>query len=324
MKGSYFNYKRILVPLDGSELAEQAINPALTLVGKMNARVIFLNVVTPMPMKIDPFQRVVASEREKSEQYLKSLQTRFLHSLEEADTRIVIGSSAGSPAEVIINRAYKNGIDLIINTSHGYTNNQKWVSGGVADKVCRGAHCDTLIIRTSGRIKPFTRKRILVPLDGSPLAEQALRPALGIAKATDSELTLLRVSPPMSEEQGSLGSNGPYKHIDSKVKQEAKTYLQTIHSSIENTELAIKIEPLTGPVATTIVDYAQNYHVDLIVMSSHGRSGVGPWNLGSVVTKVFSKAHCSILIVRPRIAKTRGPDSLVTGYPGEISTPTMN
>lgn len=142
-------------------------------------------------------------------------------------------------------------------------------------------------------------KRILVPLDGSELAERALPPAADIARGMEAQLWLVRVSLAGEYVFGPGGTIAPYAdEVFEHDRRAAAAYLSEVRARLARPGLTINSEVLNGPVAETIVDYARSRQIDLIVMCTHGRSGVSRWVYGSVTDKVLQGAHCPTLIVR--------------------------
>jgi len=135
---------------------------------------------------------------------------------------------------------------------------------------------------------------ILVPLDGSPLAECVLPHVLAVAQATESRITLLHVLE-RPRGTGELPADPLHWHIK---KNSAKVYLDQITSRLNETGLDITNVILEGIPAELIIDYANNNNVDLIALSTHGRSGLSGWNVSSVVQKIILRAYKSTLLVR--------------------------
>ncbi len=139
---------------------------------------------------------------------------------------------------------------------------------------------------------------LLVPLDGSKTAEAALPHAIGLAKIEHAAVTLLLVVLPI-EDVIATGSSEPI-YVDEQwaaKKQRALSYLDGVRERQED-GLLIRTAVETGPVAATIIDYAVRKSVDLIVLATHGRSGVQRWLLGSVAEKVLHAARQTVLLVR--------------------------
>lgn len=142
----------------------------------------------------------------------------------------------------------------------------------------------------------FHYNHILVPLDGSELAEEALQPALSMAQLMQANLTLIRVIPPPIRETGDQ-----YTPVATDILLEkAGNYLLSVRERLTAVYSRISIKIATGPVAETLVGYAGEQGVDLIVISSHGRSGVSRWVFGSVAEKVVRGAPCAVLVVHQK------------------------
>ena len=290
-----FKYQRIVVPLDGSELAERAIAPAVTLAKAMTAEVILLNIVTPLPSKIDPFGRALSREIETAKQYLESVCSQFLLASVGGKIATIVSTEI---AQSIISYGEQNKVDLIVMSSQGRSGISRWVFGSVTEEVLRGAPCNTMIICAQVDIESFACKRILVPLDGSSLAERALEPAIAIAESLQAELILLHVIASPSERGETVHSPQSYELKVLADKAVADSYLREVWSGMSNDWVPIKFVTSVGRPPEAIVDYARKHDVDLIVMSSQGRSAISPWVHGSVAEKVLRSAKCATLVIR--------------------------
>lgn len=138
-------------------------------------------------------------------------------------------------------------------------------------------------------------KRILVPLDSSKLAECVLPHLVAIAQVYDPEVQLLRVLEP-------FGATPRMRMVDPVEwqirKAEAERYLSDIAGRLQNAGLRISTQLLEGKPAEQIIDAAHSWDADLILMSSHGQSGISPWNVSSVVQQVIMRARRSFMIIR--------------------------
>ena len=141
-------------------------------------------------------------------------------------------------------------------------------------------------------------KRILVPLDGSPLAEAALGHAHRLAQCFDSQVVLLRaVVSPYTIVAPDLVLAG--QGIDQDLlQQQAEQYLQTQAGKLAAQGIVVRTVACLGPVAEAILDHARSLEVDVIVMSTHGRGGVSRWVYGSVADRVLQAAPCPVLLIR--------------------------
>ena len=142
--------------------------------------------------------------------------------------------------------------------------------------------------------------RILVPLDGSPLAELALAEAFALAKLPDTEVMLLQVIPPIEDviplglQQITLDQQWEHQ------KDQALHYLHTIAARPEWHGVQVSVAVEMGKPAETILACAEKHGVNRIVMSTHGRTGVGRWVFGSVADKILRAADTTVVLVRPR------------------------
>ena len=145
-------------------------------------------------------------------------------------------------------------------------------------------------------------KHILIPLDGSELAELALDDALTIAHLSQAEVTLFHVVPPL--ESGIIMDFNHPIYVDqqwSSQKLLALEYLNKVYKRLGNNSTKIRKVVETGPAAETIIDYAHQHPIDLIVMSTHGRSGLKRWVYGSIADKVLRAAGVPVLLIRTNV-----------------------
>jgi nucleotide-binding universal stress UspA family protein len=150
----------------------------------------------------------------------------------------------------------------------------------------------------SGESEKMYRK-ILVPLDGSELAECALPHVESIAKGCQAvDVVLLRVIEPLRLPGDYVISDKDRERIESKYKSVAKDYLGRMVDEFGVRGLNVESDIVSGKVADSIVDYANRHGVDIIIMATHGRSGVSRWTLGSVADKVIHYSGVPVLMVR--------------------------
>lgn len=305
-------FHHILVPLDGSELAEKAMKPAARIATSMAqqagnesaVRLVLLRVASPMAiLAADPllYDEMIHMGVDEAQTYLN----RTAADLSVAPAVVEKVVVTGSPADAVVHYAEDNGVDLIVMSSHGRTGSKRWVYGSVAEKVMHHAPCATAIIRSHVAVEMFQNHKILVPLDGSELAEQALGPAFALAGAVQSDVVLLRVvagREPLAESMTPVGEQieEALSAAGAQERAEAEAYLQRVYGAHDNQRLFFEVQKTDGDVADAIVSFADTQHVDLIVMSSHGRSGIGRWLHGSVAEKVLRGANCATVIIRGR------------------------
>jgi nucleotide-binding universal stress UspA family protein len=143
-------------------------------------------------------------------------------------------------------------------------------------------------------------KKILVPLDGSQLAERALGPALHLAQQDGVQVILVRVP---TRAQMFIPVEGGYGMLfpdqdDAEARDEALAYLKDVQGARVGSHFGLRVRLAEGDAAGALVDVAREEQADLIVMSSHGYSGLTRWVLGSVAEKVLEGAPCPVLVIR--------------------------
>ncbi|KAA3656856.1 MAG: universal stress protein [Chloroflexi bacterium] len=292
-----FQYKRILVPLDGSRRAETALLPALLLSKAFSAEITLLRVVPTLKL-VAPFVQVELSSKEaqadhkrQASNYLKGL--RMVNKEEGVVMKTAV--STGRAAAGIIQYAQENETDLIVLASHGGTGMGRWRYGEIAMKLLLSAPCSTLVVRSDDDHQPLQFKRIMIPLDGSEEAERAIEPTTAIATQMDAEIIMVRVTAPIQKAVGVENA----KAFASQIKNQVERYLQTVRKRFEGTQATINTQVESGPVAQSILTYAQDDQIDLIALTAHGASGeeaVSP--LGGVADKVLRGAKQAVMIIR--------------------------
>ncbi|MBI5368363.1 MAG: universal stress protein [Planctomycetes bacterium] len=287
-------FTRILVPLDGSPLSE-AILPAVESVAALfGAEILLLRVVPPAPdlgMEARYADSMVAGECER---YLAEAAGRMT----ARGRRVSVLVRTGAPAQGIAEEAPRAGADLIAMSTHGRSGVSRWVFGSVTEKVIRLASVPLLLVRPPLRPcgspdqRPFSR--ILVPLDGSALAESIFAQVEELVRKCAAEVHLLRVE---EVEEAASHVKGSIAATRVHVAEEYLRHMTERSIAKGFTTLgAIRC----GNSADGILRYSEERVCDLIAMSTHGRSGVSRLLLGSVADKVLRASQIPILLLRGR------------------------
>jgi nucleotide-binding universal stress UspA family protein len=141
-------------------------------------------------------------------------------------------------------------------------------------------------------------KKILVPLDGSPLAEAVLPHAEALAKSEHAEIIILRVpNAPVSEFLSRDPMIAEMIHAD--MEKESEEYVHNKVAALEKENIKVTGITKDGPVPDTILAVADETHADMIAMSTHGRTGVSRWLMGSVADKIVHHAHIPVMLIHP-------------------------
>lgn len=278
----------ILVPLDGSELAERALPVAQRLAGALRRPLLLLRVIAVTnwaylpPGAVFPpetYEHLLHDEDRAADQYLRE-------AAERAGGVAQIRTLRGDPASAIIDVARERPGTLIVMASHGRTGLARFVMGSVADRVVTYGRVPTLLVHPFGDAATQAQlERALVPLDGSETAERALPIVEMLAGDPLRQVTLVQVVDP-DRRAGET--------------EKAQQYLEAARQRLEG-----RLAGRAGMVATTllygrvdeqITEYAAR-EGDLIIMGTHGRSGIDRWAYGSVASKVLHGAKTPLLLV---------------------------
>ncbi|MBM4446086.1 MAG: universal stress protein [Chloroflexi bacterium] len=282
-------YKKILVPLDGSELAEQAIPYVESLARKLNSEVVLITVCLPG----DPLERALTEYIERRAEKIQSLgmKTRSL-------------CIEGEPAASIINFAEKYDVSLIVISTHGRTGISHWPLGSIASKVVQRSNIPVFLVRSSYPKKAPVGKelrKILVTLDGSQLSDAIIPYVEKLAKAMGCEIDLLRVIEPVKLPQlAAYRDREKYeKDYMAKLEREAERYLDKKKAAVSDKGIKVNAALLQGKPVETILQYTEDKSVSLIALTTHGFSGITKWAYGSVASRIVEGSTKPVLLVRP-------------------------
>jgi nucleotide-binding universal stress UspA family protein len=302
-------YLKILVPLDGSELAECVIPHVEALAdGHAGVVITFLYVVSPLdvPMVKAAYKKKIEDDaRAAAEHYVGKLAAspKFKAS---ASGKVLIGK----PAETIISYAARNKADLIVMATHGRSGVGQWFYGSVTEKVLQGSKIPLWLVKAASCKMDYGHKKltVLVPLDGSQLAESVLPQLKELTRQLpDNKLdfVLTRVCeifapsisypPPMS-----MTWEEYLKYEIARCKKICLDYLTEVKDRLTKNKLKIRTEVPEGNPAEKLIEYVAKNSIDLIVMSTHGRTGLSKWAFGSIAEKVLKGADSPILLIRAK------------------------
>lgn len=286
--------REILFPTDFSEPSQYAGQYAAALARKLGASLHVLHVL------------VFGSERKSAEAQLKA----FVSGEDFQGLRLSTTLTSGEPADEVIVRAAAHGTDLVVMGTHGRTGLSRAILGSVTEKVIRQAPRPVLAIRhpngliqtpwgaTLGRTRQapeeFRFQKLLVPLDGSVLAEGILPQAKDLTRHLKAELTLLTVAmvaPPFL-----MGTNPAM--LEKEAISYSSSYVEAKRHELEAEGVPVQAAVRYGHAALQILDYAESQEIDLIAMATHGRSGLDRWLLGSVAEKVLRGSDIPLLLYR--------------------------
>ena len=308
-------FKHILVPLDGSKQAEEALPIAARIARATSGSLLLMQVVnTPIDysggMALVPVlsEQFIDAQMDEATAYLKTIAKQMLAGI-ETTTEVLFGI----PALCILATAAERQVDLIVLCSHGRTGFTRWALGSVAHTLAHESMVPTLVLRESepaSRLPDTTRPLCaLVPLDGSELAETALAPAAqlvaALAAPAPCTLQLAQVVQPLQK----AARSGEDIARNDEASLGASTYLTHMAERLQATTKPLRLSVTWSvirehDVASALVNVAEQgaEHMDkcdLIAISTHGRNGLERWVMGSVTDRLLNTTKLPILIVRP-------------------------
>lgn len=283
-------YRRILVPLDGSEPAEAALSYAEAL-ARASGGTLYLVRAAPL------------DDQAAADRYL-ARQAAALEARGVAAETLIFGMR---PADAVVEAATHAQVDLVVMATHGRTGLDRSVQGSVADAVLHLTPTPLLLVRR-GHVAPVGwPRRVLVPLDGSDLAEAALDHALGLL-GTDVEIVLYQaVLPEAAGLLGRLGEEPVWTGLLTDAESDAQAYLDGVAARQRALGRRVRTVAEFGEPAAGITDFCHRERVDLVALSSHGRAGLRRWLLGSVTDELLRLAPAPLLVLRPLLDTAAAP-----------------
>jgi nucleotide-binding universal stress UspA family protein len=310
-------FQRIFVPLDGSPRAESAVPVAAQIARATGGSLLLVQVIRPLidysgglapvPLMTD---QLVETEITMVSDYLKMVATSTGLSGIPVKTDVMFGF----PAQSLIAAIEAQESDLVIICSRGRTGLTRWALGSVAHTLVHQSTAPVLVLHqsdTGSALKAGQALSALVPLDGSELAEAALRPAAhlvaALAAPAQGRLHLAQVVKPVS----SNPEEETERESTEAAPQQASAYLEQVSERLQATMGDLKLAITRSvecerDVATALLRMAEHEGQgngpgsdDLIAMSTHGRSGLERWVMGSITERVLNTTKLPLLVVRP-------------------------
>ncbi len=295
-------FKTILVPLDGSPLAECVLPHVLAVSQVFQSEICLLSVLNDTgPGKAQPVDPIDwQMRRAEAESYLRDVSRR----IRDLGFNVTWNVIEGPPAECVVDAMRGRTTALLVLSTHGQTGHSRWTSGSVIRKVVQSANASVMIVRafkdaTQNGTSPASYHRVLLPLDGSRRAECVLPLASSIAEFHEAEIQVVHAVSkpemacrcPLSTEDRDL----QHKLIE-RNRQTANEYLGNIRYRLP---ARTQTKLIVGDnVAASLHEISQSSNADLIVLSAHGYSGQRIWPYGSVCRSFIDYGTLPLLIVQ--------------------------
>ena len=306
--------KTILVPLDGSSLAERALPDAEVLARQAGGTLLLIRVL-PLPTPLAASAGVAGEGAPEAGAYLDRLAGRLVARGREVETRVIYGD----PAEAILQEAASRDVAVIAMATHGRTGLGRLVFGSVAEAVLRCATAPVLLVRAwaeDAAPPPLAaHPRVLVPLDGSPFAEEALPVAANLTMALGGELVLLHAVSPIEpiifpDLAYPIWPDSQETHVAA-----GREYLHNLVARSATGGCQVHFDVRLDVPTLAIADAVRDHGVALVVMATHGRGAIGRLALGGVAHATLTHTRVPLLLLRPRRLPTT--DEATTGRPDQ-------
>jgi nucleotide-binding universal stress UspA family protein len=283
----------ILIPLDGSVLAERAVSTAGRLARPGLDRLVLMHVTSPVgwgPSDVQEGDLVAALER---------LAEPLLGANQLVSVAVYNGYFA-APGVVVARAATEKRADLIVMSTHGRGDIRRFAFGSTADEIIRHTSCPLLLLPADCQSEVPTGHplRVLVPLDGSELAERVLEPVMKITGSVGATVKLIRVVEPLPTSLSPMEISS-YAFDPEAELSEARRYLDGVANSLRQKGSEVTSEAIFGHALSLIEEQAQSGSFDLLALATHGRGGLSRLILGSAASALLSRVKVPILLVKP-------------------------
>jgi hypothetical protein len=285
--------ERVLLTTDGSEHSEGAVREAIKLAKKCGSKLTALSVIDTNP-EFDALAPQIMEKKEKeARQDLESVQARA--EKEGVVCDIVVREGEDSYKD-IVDEAVKHKSTMIVMGRRGRTGLKRLIMGSVTARVIGHAPCNVLVVPKAAQLAFMN---IVVATDGSKYSMAAASEAIGLAKRNGSALTIIAVVP--SELMTPVDIDftvNQREFIAEKEMHEAEKNAKAVKEAAQKEGVAVKAFIMSGKPADAIIEVARDKGADLIVLGSHGRTGIERLLMGGVAERVIVLASCPVLVVK--------------------------
>ncbi len=307
----------ILVPLDGSDVAAGILPYVVQVAGKANIPLVLLTAVDPdaidypasamsaVPSSAGESMVIYRTQFEESSRvHAQDALHRVAARLRDDGIEVKATATIGGPAEEILRIAEKEGCGLIAMSTHGRNPIGRSILGSVTDRVIHASNVPVLAV-TPERAKKYREEgapltTILVPLDGSELAQRALPYVERLARILSMEVLLARAV--RTEHPTYTGTDLGFRvpEFTEELNREATEYLEQAAQHLRDKGLTVRSQVLTGSAARALLNLAHETPQNLIAMTTHGRTGLSRWMMGSVASTLVRRSGAPVLVIRPQ------------------------
>ena len=293
-------FRKILVPLDGSDEAEAILPYVSHIASGMDLEVTLLSVMDrgAMEMSETYFSRLY----ERAEQEAKGRLHNAAHQLQQEGVRTEELVVSGRADSEITEAADRLGCNLIAMSTHGRSLLGRGILGSVADRIVHTARIPVLTI-TPDKVRAYHGSdtlvtKLVVPLDGSALAETVLPHVREMASRLEYKVVLIRVVRPLHYFW--VGEHPPeIDEENAQMENEARAYMETAAEKLSQDGIDVEWRVLVGHPTTIVLEQVRDIHHSIVALTTHGRSGFRRWLIGSLAESLVRSGGDPVLIVPP-------------------------
>jgi nucleotide-binding universal stress UspA family protein len=295
-------FKNILIPLDGSKLAEAAVPPAASLGHTLGAPITLLHIIEKdAPQEVHSDRHL--TQVDEAVIYLKNVAAKASAGDLKIETHVHTAEVKDVAVSIIQHASEEFNPDLIVMCAHGQGGFRDLIFGNIAQQVLAGSQTPLLLLQPeSPESRPYALRRLLVPLDSESVHDESLHYALELAKAYEAELYLLTVIPTFNTLTGKEAAVSSMLPATSTAfldiqEETAKEHLQGHLNEFLAAGYNVNAEIARGDPAEVIVATAARVGADLILLSTHRKAGMNAFWARSVAPNVVKKTHIPLLLV---------------------------
>ncbi len=293
-------FEKILLPLDGSELAETAIPYVRDLASQLNSEVYLLHVCPEGHQNLNRMHKIYLDHTANGlQQDIKAILGP------NQEPRIKSEVVSGEPVKAIFDFIQQNSISLVAITTCGASGIRRWTLGNVADKVVRGSGIPTLLVRVGESPRETGKgfiKQILAPVDSSEVSRISVPYAVDLAKKLNARITLFSMAQTVYAQNldgMGVGVGVNWDAVDKATEKYTDDSLSSLESDIRAKGVAVSHITVLGiDAASEILELEKKLPADLVVMTTRGRSNIARWAFGSVAEKVLREGGIPLLVIR--------------------------
>ena len=285
--------EKLLLPTDCSEFSEGAIREAVNLAKTCSSKLFIISVIETNPEYESIAPQLIEKAEKETRQHLESVKNRAVK--EGVDCEI-IARQGEDPYKYIVDEAAKHQVSMIIMGRRGRKGLKRLMMGSVTAKVIGHSPCNVLVVPRAARLE---FRKILVATDGSKYSNAAASEAVAIAKRCGANLIAASVVPYESiSPLGIVHSEMQWELVTQESRKAAESNIKNVKEIAEKEDVKIEELILEGRPYEAIINTAKEKRVDLIVVGSHGRTGLDRLLMGSVTERVIGHAECAVLVVK--------------------------